>query len=103
MEKVHKDYVFHEGSIHDSWDNVGGVYIFSAYSKTDKMWEAIYVGKTNSLKTRLNPNHEKWALASKLHSAHVVLAAEIQNPSEREAVEKELIDEFGPRLNVQHN
>ena len=80
-----------------TWNDVGGIYIFSGQGQ-DGLWRPLYIGQTNSFKTRL-PNHDRWAEAQRLGATHVHARKEEQEAT-RLAREAELIQAFQPRLNT---
>jgi hypothetical protein len=64
----------HEFTIYEmdttNWNDVAGVYIFSGLNVQQTQWKALYVGITESFKTR-HPNHERWEEAKRLGATHV--------------------------------
>lgn len=80
------------------WNDVGGVYIFGGFDPQNGWWP-LYVGETGSFRSRM-PCHERWAEAVGLGATHV-LAMTVPAVT-RAMVERELISEYQPPLNVQH-
>ena len=89
-----------EFSIHENpkWNNVAGVYIFAGKNE-EGLWVALYIGQASSLAERL-ANHEQWQEAQRLGATHVH-AKSVSDDWERERLERDLIQSFQPRLNVQ--
>ena len=82
------------------WNDVGGVYIFTAQQAAGllgNIWQALYVGETESFKNRLLANHEKWPAAVKLGATHIHIRNE--GTITRKALERKLRDKHEPRLN----
>jgi hypothetical protein len=77
----------------------GGIYVFASNGLL-RPYHPIYIGESNTFKTRLS-SHEKWDPAVKL-GASVVLVHFEADENIRLRLEKILIDEFKPVLNVQH-
>ena len=86
------------------WNDVGGVYIFTVQRPAGLLgdsWQALYVGKAESFKNRLDlSNHEKWPAAVKLGVTHIHTLVE-QGSIKRTLVEALLIPELKPPLNTQ--
>lgn len=81
-----------------NWNNVAGVYIFS-HQASSGSWLALYVGQTDDFSARL-PSHEKLNEAIR-HGATHIHAAAIPLASNRDKVEKMLIQHLQPPLNTQ--
>ena len=88
---------------HDAnWNEVAGLYVFAVQELGDQetlVWSALYVGQTDSLKSRL-PTHEKWPEAVQLGATHVHARVEPE-AKQRALIEQALIDACQPPLNVQ--
>ena len=82
-----------------AWNNIGGIYIFCGVSPQNH-WIPLYIGKTNSLSTRI-PQHEMWSQAQRLGASHVH-ARVVPLASVRAVLEETLIRIYQPRLNTQH-
>ena len=80
------------------WPEVGGIYIFAHWDPEALEWRILYVGQTEDFGTRL-PNHERWQEAKEQEATHVHLL-EVGQAWQRDRIEKELIAEFLPLLNV---
>jgi len=63
-------------------------------------WMPRYIGKALSLRDRLC-NHEQWDDAVRLGATHI-LAKVLHDERERDRVERLMIEECNPPLNVQH-
>lgn len=81
-----------------TWNPVPGIYCF-AYNQAGT-WRVLYVGKTDSFQRRI-PTHERWAEAQRRGATHV-LATVVHGQVERDTLERVLIREMSPPLNVQH-
>lgn len=81
-----------------AWRHVAGIYCF-AYNAAGT-WRALYVGQTNSFQNRI-PSHERWAEARRRGATHV-LATVVLKQSDRDILERALIAELDPPLNVQY-
>ena len=81
---------------------MSGVYIFSRFDHWRQVWEVLYVGETGSFRDRIPPHasHEKWGGALLMGATNVI--AMTAQAGLRVAVEKALIAEFDPPLNVEH-
>ncbi len=82
------------------WNEVPGVYIFVFWNPASG-WTPLYIGKANSLKSRLRASHEVWPEAVALGATHV-LARCVLNALARATEEQRLIEAYDPPLNVQH-
>lgn len=92
----------HEFTVYEPnvpWIEVPAVYIFAGISTTGR-WTPIYVGETGNLRTRLAA-HEKWSAAQRQGATHIH-AVVLDDEHQRRALESLLIQNFEPRLNVQH-
>ena len=92
----------HEFSVHqhgENWSAVAGLYIFAAKNSEGK-WFPLYIGQAESLAERL-PTHERWQEAARLGATYVHARVESQAAT-RDAVERQLIQAYQPRLNTQH-
>ncbi len=81
-----------------SWNESAGIYIFAGVNQQNK-WVALYIGQASSLAARL-ATHERWSEAVKLGATHIH-ARVVTHQAERDALEKQLIQAYQPRLNVQ--
>ena len=83
------------------WHDVGGVYIFTVQQPAGLLgdrWQALYVGKAESFKNRLDlSNHETWPAAVKLGVTHIHTRHE--GMIARELLEVLLIQKYDPPLN----
>lgn len=81
--------------------NGGGLYIF-AKLKTDwignRTWESLYVGQAMNFAYRFS-GHERWTEAENLGMNQIHLMTE-NNPYNRSNIERILIDNLNPPLNV---
>lgn len=90
-----------EFSVHQpntSWKDSAGIYIFAGVNQQNK-WVALYIGQASSLAARL-ATHERWLEAAQLGATHIH-ARIVAHQTERDALEKQLIQAYQPRLNVQ--
>ncbi len=87
----------------DDWTAIPGLYVFAA-RETDhpeaRSWRPVYVGQTCSFASRL-PTHENWPAAVALGATHVHARREDAEET-RAAIERRLIQELQPPLNVEH-
>ncbi len=81
-----------------TWNDVPGVYIFAVQRWPGGHWYPIYVGKTESFARRL-PSHEREAEALEM-GATAVHARGVQLGTEREILERVLIEKYQPELNI---
>lgn len=91
----------HEFSVHQhgaNWSNAAGIYIFCGLNQQNQ-WAPLYIGQAASFLDRL-PSHEQWNPARKLGATHVHAMA-VSQQSQRDSIEKQLIQAFQPRLNTQ--
>jgi excinuclease UvrABC nuclease subunit len=86
-------------SIDASWNETAGLYMFCGQN-LQRLWAPKYIGQASSFKERLC-DHEQWAPAVANGATHV-LAMVVSQQSERDRLEKILIAELHPPLNVQH-
>jgi excinuclease UvrABC nuclease subunit len=92
----------HYFSVHqhnENWNNVGGIYIFTGLTQQNQ-WAPLYIGQTDSLSNRI-PQHEQWTPAVRLGATHVHVMT-VSQQAMRDKIEKELIQNFQPRLNTHH-
>ena len=90
---------FHVYGPSTNWHAVPGLYVFAGVNSANE-WYALYIGKAESLAERL-PTHERWLEATQLGATHVHARVE-QQAGRRATLEKQLIENYQPRLNVQH-
>ena len=81
-----------------NWYAVPGLYIFAGLNPQGQ-WYPLYIGKAESLAERI-PTHERWQEAGQLGATHVHARVE-QQKAKRAIQEKQLIQNYQPRLNVQ--
>jgi len=81
------------------WNCVPAVYIFTGLDASGQ-WRPLYVGRTAALAARL-ATHPRWSEAERLGGTHVHVAV-VPEEMTQQALEKELIAEYQPPLNVQH-
>lgn len=79
-----------------NWSDYPGIYII--VRETPDAWEVLYVGETNSFRSRLTSGHEKWIEAEELGATHVH-ATVMEQEDHRERFESRLIVEYDPPLN----
>jgi hypothetical protein len=82
-----------------NWNQAAGVYIF-AYPTDQTSWRALYVGQADDFSSRL-PSHERWNEAVRLGATHIH-ALVVPLAANRDRLEKMLIQNLQPRMNVQH-
>jgi excinuclease UvrABC nuclease subunit len=80
------------------WNNSPGIYIFAGLNERYN-WVAYYVGQADNFQNRI-PSHEKWELAQS-HGATHVHVMEVLQESDRDMVERRLIQACQPILNDQ--
>ena len=78
------------------WNDIPGVYVFAGVNASDK-WHAIYVGQASSFAQRMSA-HERWVEARREGATHVH-AHVCRQQTERDNLEKALIQSYGPPLN----
>jgi len=83
-----------------TWNDVGGIYIFS-YGNFGGLWNAVYIGQTSSFMARI-PSHERWEEARQRGATHVH-ALVVPDQAMRDKIEQALIAAFHPHLNSQFN
>jgi excinuclease UvrABC nuclease subunit len=99
MQANWSGYVFTVYPPNTNWNEVGGIYIFCGVNPQNQ-WVALYIGQADSFRNRI-PSHEQWNPAVRLGATHIhalVVPSQIQ----RDAIERLLIQNHQPRLNVQH-
>lgn len=92
----------HEFTIHEpgaTWSHVGAVYLFCGVNQQKNQWIPLYVGQAEDLADRLS-THKRWPEAVRLGATHVHARA-VPQQSQRDSLEKQLIQAFQPRLNIQ--
>lgn len=82
------------------WSEEPGLYLFVQPGTRGGLDAVLYVGETESFRTRL-PDHERWQEASSL-GAFQVHTRVVQDDLERYLLEAQLIETLQPPLNVQH-
>ena len=85
----------------DDWTAIPGLYVFAGRPTdhlSDRLWLAVYVGQTTNFAARI-PTHENWLAAVRLGATHVHARRE-DDAEKRAAIERHLVAEFQPRLNV---
>ena len=85
------------------WTAIPGLYVFAAPASGGLLrpqWRAVYVGQTTSFASRL-PTHENWPAAVAWGATHIHARRE-DDQTMREAIERRLIRELQPPLNVEH-
>jgi excinuclease UvrABC nuclease subunit len=83
-----------------TWNDVSGIYIFTGLNLQVNRWVALYIGQADSFRNRI-PWHEKWSPAVQLGATHVH-AMVVEPEASRGEIERYLIGENQPSLNVQH-
>jgi hypothetical protein len=83
-------------AIDTTWNDVAGNYIF-AKQLPSGLWEALYIGQTDSFANRL-PNHEALPCVRRNGGTHVH-AHTNTNKEARLAEEKDLLDNHNPPCN----
>jgi excinuclease UvrABC nuclease subunit len=81
------------------WNDVGGIYIFCGLNQQNQ-WVAVYIGQADSFRNRI-PSHEQLSPAGQLGATHIH-ALVVPSETQRDAIERLLIGNHQPRLNVQH-
>jgi excinuclease UvrABC nuclease subunit len=92
-------YQFNVYTENTDWHDVGGIYIFAGLNQ-QKQWVALYIGQADSFRNRI-PSHEQLNPSGRLGATHIhalVVPSQIQ----RDAIERLLIQNHQPHLNVQH-
>lgn len=79
------------------WNEVAGVYVF--LKENAKNWSILYIGQASSLKERLS-NHERIPDAKRLGLTHIA-ATVVRLQSNRDRLEKDLIQQYQPPMNTQ--
>ena len=83
-----------------TWNDVPGVYIFAGQRRPGGDWYPIYVGKTKSFAERLL-RHDREGEALQM-GATAIHAKIVQPAVWRIALERDLIENYQPELNVLH-
>ena len=89
------DFTVHQKS--EPWNNVAGIYIFAGVK--NNQWVPYYIGQCDSFQNRI-PLHEQWDKALALGATHIH-ARVVPQASDRNRVEKTLIQSYDPDLNKQ--
>lgn len=98
-----QSYTFETHPIGTQFYPVSGVYIFCRQIASE-LWEAIYVGETQSLKQRLNVgirHHDGYLRASRAGITHIAALA-VAGSAERLRVETDLRHGLNPSANAQN-
>jgi excinuclease UvrABC nuclease subunit len=81
-----------------NWSDASGIYIF-AKQTVDARWQAIYIGQALHFRDRL-AQHERAAEAFARGMTHIH-AMVVRAQQDRDLIERFLIQQFKPPLNVQ--
>ena len=81
-----------------SWNDEAGVYMFTCLDYQGR-WVPLYIGQADSFRNRI-PSHEQWNQAVRLGATHIH-AMVVPLAANRDRVERELIQAYQPRLNVE--
>jgi excinuclease UvrABC nuclease subunit len=81
-----------------NWRSVGGIYVFAARTMLTE-WRAVYIGQTDDFSIRL-PSHERRDEAMR-NGATAIHAFVVQQATERDRLERLLIQYWQPQLNTQ--
>jgi len=92
-------YLFNVYEHGGNWNDNGGIYIFCGINPHNQ-WVALYIGQADSFRNRI-PSHEQWNAAVRQGASHVH-AMVIPQESQRDLVERFLIQRHQPSLNVLH-
>ena len=99
-----RKYVFGGYSIGTEFRDVGGVYIFTKQARNqlnELKYYPLYIGKTESLKDRVNSSHEKWGCAERngLNCIYVLVET---NSVSRRSIEDDLLRQYRTPCNEQY-
>lgn len=81
-----------------NWKDAPGIYLFCGINQANQ-WVPLYIGQASSLAERL-ATHERWSEAARLGASHIH-AKVVSLQSQRDSIERQLIQDYQPRLNVQ--
>jgi len=98
-EIIWNGYGFKVCDFNGSWNEVGGIYIFTGLNYQQNLWVPLYIGQADDFRNRI-PTHERWGQAVQRGATHVH-AMVVPQAARRAAIERELITTFQPALNVQ--
>lgn len=94
------NWLSHEFNIHTpdvTWKDIPGIYLICGINSANQ-WVPLYIGQASSLSDRI-PSHERWDEAIR-HGATHIHARVVHLQSDRDTIERLLIQTFKPKLNV---
>lgn len=91
-------YEFEVWSRDTTFNDVGGVYIFSNRNSQTRRHTVLYVGQTNSFKDRRLQHHEQWECAEP-RGGNVICTYRESSSVERQRIERDLINYYNPPCN----
>lgn len=85
------EYSFGIYSLDTSFNEVGGVYIFTKRVKNENKYSHtnIYIGKTDDLSTRFNNHHKKNCISQ--NKANCICVKQVDSEKERTEIETDLL------------
>ncbi|MDE0510080.1 MAG: hypothetical protein OXI17_15800 [Gammaproteobacteria bacterium] len=81
-----------------NWNEVPSLYIFAA-QQSESVWTALYIGQAKSFAGYL-PTHRKWPESVRYGATHVHVLV-VNRQEDRDRIERELVSQYQPFLNVQ--
>ena len=96
-----REYVFGAYRIGTEFTDVGGVYIFTKQARNQQKYYPLYIGKTESLRDRVNSSHEKWDCAER-NGLNCICVLVESNSISRAAIENDLLRQFRTPCNEQY-
>jgi hypothetical protein len=94
-------YIFQDYPIGTEFKDIGGVYIFTRRemdTRGEVTHSLLYIGRTNSLSSRLTRLHDKWEAVFRNRGNCVCVYSEL-NDWDRNRIENDLIHKYQPPLN----
>ena len=93
------EYKFNVWTRDTSFNDVGGVYIFSNRNSQTKNHRVLYVGQTQSFKDRRLQHHEEWDKCANQRGGNVICTYQENSSIQRRRIERDLINNYDPPCN----
>lgn len=100
--KSGNEFTFYIYELGTTFKKVGGIYVFTKRTQnSDGTWShtVLYIGKTEDLSTRFNNHHKESCYMNK--GANRLCVRQVDTESERERIEKDMIQFYNPSCNDQ--
>lgn len=83
------------------FDPVGGIYVFLRWEIFKRDFRLVYCGKTDNLHTRYNNHHAETCIRNSFARHYAVV--QVDDKSDRTAIEEDLLAQYDFSCNVQLN